>query len=354
MKVGKGTNAPAGVGVTGTRDGARVLSRRKLLYAAGADPARDRPAHVRAGSGCALVDIPGVGRRLAVVQDDARFIALVDPRTGRVDSIDLPAGKGGLRQFDKLRGNKMDKLDLEAVCALTVDGAPALLALGSGSAAVREVFVLTRFTANGPEVQELPAAAFFARLRALRAFSGSELNLEGMALLDEAHGGGPGGTLRLFNRGNGAPDDRGPAVDATCDVPLQALLAHLRDPLVNAAPQPTRVVAHDLGTVDGTRLTFTDATATPQGVLFLAAAERSPNAIDDGEVVGTAVGLLRPDGSRVLLPLFDERGHPLTDKVEGIAVDPAQPGKAFVVIDRDDPQAPAELLAITLPAELQR
>ena len=328
---------------------ARVLSRRKLFYSDGADPTRDRPLHVRAGSGCAFADIPGVGRRLAVVQDDASFIALVDCKGTRVDSIDLPAGRGGLRQFDKLRGNKMDKLDIEAVCALTIDGAPALLAIGSGSAAPRELFVLTRFTTDGPVVEALPARAVYARLRATRAFAGSELNIEGMALLDEAHGGAPGGTLRLFNRGNGAADATGPAVDATCDLSLQALLAHLRDPLAHAAPGPGNVVGHDLGRVDGTRLTFTDATATPQGIVFLASAEASPNAIDDGDVAGTAIGLLRPGGTRLMVPILDERGRPLKDKVEGIAIDPAVPGKAFVVVDRDDAKAPAELLILSLP-----
>lgn len=349
MKVGR-TMKQASVPVHQGGPVARVLSRRELRYSEGADASRDRPAHVRSGSGCAFVEVPGLGRRLAVVQDDARFIALVDPKSQRVDCIDLPAGKGGARQFDKLRGNKMDKLDLEAVCALTVDGAPALLALGSGSAAPREVFVLTRFTAQGPVVEELPAAAFFGKLHKQRAFSGSELNVEGMAFLDGSAGGAPGGTLRLFNRGNGAADAQGPAVDASCDISLKALLAHLRDPLANAAPSPTRVKGYELGTIEGTRLTFTDATATKDGgVLFLAAAERSPNAIDDGEVVGTALGWLKADGSQELIPLLDEQGRPLTAKVEGVALDPAQPDKAFVVVDRDDPKAAAELLVVSLP-----
>lgn len=324
---------------------ARVLTRRKLFYSDGADPTRDRPAHVRAGSGCAFVDVPGRGRRLAVVQDDTRFIALVDVQGREVDVVELPPGRGGARQFDKQRGNKMDKLDLEAVCTLTLDGAPALLAIGSGSASPREVLVLTRFTKDGPVVEELPAPALFARLRATRAFAGAELNIEGMAIIDEAQGGAPGGTLRLFNRGNGTP----PAVDATADLSLRALLAHLRDPLAHAAPAPTHVVAHDLGSIDGTRLTFTDACATAAGTVFLAAAEASPNAIDDGEVKGTAVGLVRPNSSHVLVRLVDERGQPLTDKVEGIALDPSSPGTAYLVIDRDDPAAPAELLQVVLP-----
>ena len=66
-------------------------------------------------------------------------------------------------------------------------------------------------------------------------------------------------------------------------------------------------------------------------------------------VVGTAVGLLRADGTRLMVPILDERGQPLTDKVEGIAIDPANPGKAFVVVDHDDAKTPAELLVISLP-----
>ena len=57
-----------------------------MRYAAGVDSSLDRPGHIRAGSGLAWV-----GDRLAVVQDDANFIALVDPTTGLADSIVLPS-----------------------------------------------------------------------------------------------------------------------------------------------------------------------------------------------------------------------------------------------------------------------
>jgi hypothetical protein len=317
----------------------RVLARQKLMYAAGADPSRDRPAHVRAGSGCCFVDVPGQGRRLAVVQDDAAFIALVDPHNGRVDAVELPARAGGLRQFDKARGNKMDKLDLESIASLTIDGSPALLAMGSGSDRVREVFVLVRFVADAPVVEELPAHAFFAGLKKNKAFAGDELNIEGMVV--------DGERVRFFNRGNGA----GVAVDATAEVGLSQLLAHLRDPLLHAAPTPKHVRAFDLGKDQaGTRLTFTDATRHPdERTLFLAAAEASPNAVDDGEVTSTAIGVLHDDGRFSMIPLLDERGGPLRDKVEGVAIDPSDPGRAFIVVDKDDATAPAELLQVRLP-----
>jgi hypothetical protein len=69
---------------------ATVLARTALRYSAGADAAADRPAHVRAGSSLAWL-----GLRLAAVQDDANFIALVDPGSGRVDSPGLADGRGG-------------------------------------------------------------------------------------------------------------------------------------------------------------------------------------------------------------------------------------------------------------------
>jgi hypothetical protein len=71
---------------------ARVVRSVPLFYAHGADPAHDRPAHVRSASG-----LLRAGSRLAVIQDDANFVALADPATGWARAIALPAGEGGLR-----------------------------------------------------------------------------------------------------------------------------------------------------------------------------------------------------------------------------------------------------------------
>jgi hypothetical protein len=333
---------------------ARVEQRRALRYDDGADVHTDRPAHVRAGSGCAIITIPGLGRHLAVVQDDANFIALVQldgagrsgPANGRVRQLTLPAGAGGLRQFDSSRSNKAAKFDLESIASLTVDGAPALLCMGSGSTAAREAFVLARFSATGePTVEVFAAGAFFKGLAATRAFAGDQMNIEGMVIDADSQGVE---RVRFFNRGNGA----GEAKDAIAEVPLAALLQHLRDPLLHAAPRPRQIHSVDLGTVDGTRLTFTDATRHPDGrTIFIAAAEASPNTYDDGVVKGCALGVLGDDGRvKQLVPILDEGGRPLTDKVEGIAIDPTDATRAFVVVDKDDPNAPAELLVVRLPA----
>jgi hypothetical protein len=341
--------APRDTSATGpTQTSPRVLSRRALRYDDGQADVPGRPPHVRAGSGCALIDIPGVGRRLAFVQDDAPFIALVDVerRDGGVTAVPVPvqAPPGGafVDGFEDAKVTKRHKLDLESVVSLVHEGRPALLAFGSGSGSTarREHIVLCTFNARGDAAVEVFAAsAFFKKLQ--RAdFCGDERNIEGAVVV--------GDRLRLFQRGNGAGDAR----DAVGEVSLQALLAHLRDPLAHAAPSLTKVQPLRLGDVEGTRLTVTDATLHPDGrTLLLAAAEASPNTWDDGVVKGTALAVLSPDGSTRCVPLHDEQGRPLLDKVEGIVVDPRDPRRAFVVVDKDDPTAPAELLIIAVPTD---
>src|SRR6188768_3824945 len=106
---------------------ARIAERRPLLYAAGASADQDRPAHVRAASG-----LVWLGGELALVQDDAAFLAFIDA-AGRVRGLALPRGPGGHRQFDDERGNKADKLDLEAVFTC----GELLVGLGSGATPAR-------------------------------------------------------------------------------------------------------------------------------------------------------------------------------------------------------------------------
>ena len=48
------------------------------------------------------------------------------------------------------------------------------------------------------------------------------------------------------------------------------------------------------------------------------------------------------------LMIEDEAGNPLTDKAEGLAFDSDNPRRAWLVVDRDDPAVPAELLELRL------
>jgi hypothetical protein len=314
-----------------------VVSRRPLVYDAGADAALDRPAHVRAGSGLARS-----AGRLVVVQDDASFLAVISP-DGAVEPLTLPHEVAGRRQFESARGNKRHKLDLEA-CVSLPDG--RVLALGSGSSAARTRVVLAELHADGapPVVTLRNVPALYAALRNEPRFSGSELNVEGAAVLADR------GVLRLFQRGNGALRDGLAPVDATCDLALDALLRHIDDV---AAPVPALrdVVQWELGELDGTRLGFTDACAAADRVFFLAAAEASPNAYDDGGVSGVVLGVtdgLAAAGSARLARLVAPDGTPFAMKAEGLSLDPADPQRALVVLDVDDAARPAELCELRL------
>lgn len=315
---------------------ARVVRSVPLLYARGADAAHDRPAHVRSASG-----LLRAGDRLAVIQDDANFVALADPSSGQSGVIALPAGEGGLRQFDDVRGNKRFKLDLESCVMLdSPAGGATVVAFGSGSTAFREKIVVIRgMEAAERDVRVVDASPFYALLRGETAFAGSELNVEGAALAD--------GALRLFNRGNGAPRDGLLPVNATCDLYLSGFLAFIDDPSAAPPPPPRGVTQYDLGSIGGLALTFTDAAEWGGRLLYTAAAEASPDATRDGPVAGCAIGIIHGGEARYAV-VEDARGARYAGKIEGILPLPDDPARLWAVIDRDDPAAPSELLEVLL------
>ena len=104
-----------------------IVSRCELWYAEGESLAEDRLGYVRAGSALAWC-----GDELAIVQDDASFIALRSA-DGGVRAVALPRGAGGRRRFEDGLGNKADKLDLEACVVVAGPAGPRVLAFGSGS-----------------------------------------------------------------------------------------------------------------------------------------------------------------------------------------------------------------------------
>jgi hypothetical protein len=103
----------------------------------------------------------------------------------------------------------------------------------------------------------------------------------------------------------------------------------------------------DLGSAPGhpgVKLTFTDACAVGDDIVVIAAAEDSPNAVDDGAIVGCAFGVL----GGALAPITDIDGSVFVGKPEGVAIDPLDRAHGWLVVDKDDATAPAELLEIAV------
>ena len=321
-----------------------ILERRPLLWRDGARAAAlGLPPFVRAASG--VVAHP---RGLLVVQDDVLAVAVVDAATGLADAVALPPGQGGARAFDVGRGNKAHKLDFEAIVRPPAACGWDALALGSGSAPGRDRVARVRLGARD-EAEVVEARAFYAALAADRAFAGGELNVEG-AFID-------GGDLVLLSRGNGAARDGVAAVNAVGRVPLAAWLAYLdraaRDPGAAFDACLERVRQADLGSLGGARLGWTDGATLGGGAFaFVAAAEASPDAVEDGPCAGSALGVCELDGSVRLAPLVDATGAPCLEKVEGLAL--AEGGRAWLVTDTDDAARPAELLGVAWAALARR
>lgn len=340
----------------------RIVSRKALRYRGGADAALDRPAHVRAASAlCWVGPVGGAGDEpageLLVLQDDAAFLGVVDAERGLVEDVALPAGAGGARVFDARRGNKAEKPDFELAFGVPADGAPAageaggkptLFALGSGGLAARQRVLRWR-RGEAPTLVALPR--LYALLR--EAIVGdANLNFEGAALL--------GDQVVLANRGGDGGADGSP--DALVRLPLATLLALLDD--ADGAALPTReqlqAVAVGLGELAdaagrGHRLRFTDLSPRADGGLwYLAAAEQTDNFYDDGDVVGSVLGVIElgdavdavPRALR-FAPICDEHGQASGDKVEGVCAH-ARADRLWAVTDPDDPDRPGELLELEL------
>ncbi|MFI7547826.1 DUF6910 family protein [Actinoplanes sp. NPDC049599] len=253
--------------------------------------------------------IAAFGDGWLVAQDDATHAAWLRP--DGVTAVRVLDPVGGHDTFSSAAGTKHLKPDFEA--AVTVDD--GVLLLGSGSTAARMRAALV--TAPGT-VRIVDLTPVYHRIAAALGLPVDRLNLEGAARI--------GDRLRWFQRGNSAAG----VPSAAVDVNLSALLAA-------AAPEVGSARRYDLGAVRGVALAVTDAVALPDGrMLVSAAAEDTPNAVDDGPVVGAALALL--DDDRVLAVAAVPGGP---HKIEGLAVRRVGPAgvSLIAVVDADDPDA---------------
>ncbi len=296
----------------------------------------ERPPFVRAGSSLArLVD------GLAVLQDDANYLALIDRNSVEAEALELPAGPGGHRVFDKDHADRGHKLDLEACATLPGADADLLVAFGSGSEPSREWVIIVDWQgADGPRTALYHAQALYDALRREHAFAGSELNVEGAVFIAADR-------IRLFQRGNGKPRGDLQPVDATGDLDWPALMAYLDMPDRVGPPPLSNVVQYRLGELDGVRLTFSDADLVGDVMLFSASAEDSGEAGRDGRIAGSVLGVIDKQGAR-WTRLIGADGGSFKAKIEGLSLAPDDPHHAYFVTDDDDADAPSELFEARL------
>jgi hypothetical protein len=281
--------------------------------------------------------IAPLGRGWIVAQDDATVAGWL--HDGQVTPVRVFSPVEGLDRFSEEAGTKHLKPDLEVACPAEVDGEPAVLLLGSGSTPRRMRGVLVRPAGDGFRVDAAELGPLYERVAERLGLRMDHLNLEGAS----RHGD----TMRWFNRGNLAAG----ASSASVDVPLEGLVDAVlgRGDVASVPVGRTRV--YELGEVEGVGLAVTDAIALPDGrVLLSAAAEDSPNAVDDGPVVATALALVDDEEVVAVTPIPEVDGH--VHKVEGLALRRVDGDEVHLlaVVDDDEPDTPST--AIDLRADL--
>lgn len=281
---------------------------------------------VRAASG-----IAPLGDGWLVAQDDATHAAWYRP-SGTTTVRVLPAVDGH-EVFSSAAGTKHLKPDFEAACEVRLGEPAGVLLLGSGSTGAR---MRSSLVTPAPARPAFVAADLTGLYRVVADALGTptgQLNLEGACRR--------GDRLRWFQRGNPAAG----VASASVDVDLPGLLLAATGQLPPESVRVDRPRRYDFGTVDGIPLAVTDAVTLADGrILLSAAAEDTPNPVDDGPVVAAALVLL--DDDRVDAVTALPRRGDVVQKVEGLALRSADRDgvRLLAVVDADDPDTPSALL----------
>jgi hypothetical protein len=290
--------------------------------------------HLPSASGVEII-----GAAAYVVSDDAPLLYVLDAATlAPVSQVQLFEST----DFSTGRIPKATKPDLESMAAVvSPSGAAGLLLCGSGALPSREAgyFVGVPAASATPEatvprfVQRLDLSSLYAQLRK-HLPSGTTLNIEATATTSTE--------LLLLQR----PVGGGPAI--LFGLPLAPTLAHLFE-LHSPAPAPTRVLSFILPTLEGYIAGFSGATFVAGKLLVTASVEATHDAISDGAVLGSFVGVidLAAPGTATFARFTWADGRAYFGKVEGLAVrrHPSPTRLELLLVTDDDQGGSTALVA---------
>lgn len=281
-----------------------------------------------------------VGDTVYIIGDDAPLLYCFDARALQPGQ---PVALFETAHFSTGRIPKATKPDLECLTAVTTaEGETALLALGSGATAAREIGYWVTLGAGTPAattVYPLSLAPLYQLLRA-RLPAGLTLNLEAAATTAD--------TLLLMQRSVGSA-----AGNLVFHCPLATTLDFVRR---RSAQAPVIDVQHyALPTIGGKPAGLSGATALGEQLCVTASVEDTTDPVADGEVLGSFVGVLDPRRrSRrpvpvTLLQLQRPDGQPYRGKVEGVAVRrQLGPGRYALLLVTDDDAGGSTALEVEL------
>ena len=155
---------------------------------------------------------------------------------------------------------KENKPDLESITQY----GNQLIMLGSGSTQKRNTMFTLDLGSDALQTQDL--SVLYQNLKNVGSFTDDQLNIEGAIYAHQ--------TMLLFQRGNSKNSRNGIFI------------------IPNNQEDGIRFVPISLPTLDDIETTFTDAILVNDKIYFLACAENTTSTYEDGEVLGTILGIM--------------------------------------------------------------
>ncbi len=197
---------------------------------------------------------------------------------------------------------KMIKPDFEAIESL--EDQNSMLIFGSGSISpTRDMLIQVDLDANNINTYSL--TPFYQKLKNTEELKNKELNIEALAIhADEMY---------LFNRGS----------NHIIEFSVKAFFSALKQNTAFPTPKFYKI---ELPLLNGNQASFSGATIhnDSKTILFTASVESTPNAIDDGEILGSFVGILPiaklKNGAKPKCKTLIINNNTLKTKVESITI----------------------------------
>lgn len=260
-----------------------------------------------------------------VIGDDSPYLLHID------HNFDL-ISKTQIYSSEKLQGAVIPKIDKPDFEAMEMISDTEILVFGSGSKSPeRDVCVLVEI---GKEVtyKAYDISLFYNHLRSLKIMHGYELDIEGLAFDVDL--------LYLFNRGR----------NIIFSFSSQDFMAYCNTGMSFPIPKTNLFT---LPKINGLQAGFTGASSFMEKpyLIFTAAVEDAPNAYEDGEILGSFIGIIEMKNGAItddfLIQQIPNPGFPL--KVESVIVDKIRSEtETDLILVTDTDGAPSEILRLRM------
>ena len=232
------------------------------------------------------------------IGDDAPFLFKLN------DAFDIIARYPIHPMADDLKVERIAKKDKPDFEALEMVSENEMIGFGSGSKSPERDEFVSIVMQDPVDVKKYKLTAFYNGLKNMEILKDSELNIEAATYSNEV--------LYLFNRRK----------NVIFSVNYKDFLAFLE----NNAPFPAiQYTAFELPKINGIEAGFSGATVSPGtgNILVTSSVENTDNAYDDGEILGSFIGVISLENTDIKSPIhwipIDNQDKPL--KVESITID---------------------------------